>query len=102
MSAISTRVDKPLTIGPLALKVPVVLAPMAWALGRPFPWALRQLSGQNRWVPWAWGINGFASVLAASLATLISVHRGHVFTLAAAIACYTVAGLIARRWIKRR
>ena len=29
MSAISTRVDKPLTIGPLALKVPVVLAPMA-------------------------------------------------------------------------
>lgn len=76
----------------------VLLLPLAWALGRPFPWALRQLAERPRWVPWAWGINGFASVAAASAAPLVSVRFGQPVTLAAGAACYLLALAIAVRW----
>ncbi|MDP6380229.1 MAG: SAM-dependent methyltransferase, partial [Phycisphaerae bacterium] len=37
--------------------------PLAFFMGMPFPTALRQLdSGSRPLVPWAWGVNGFASV----------------------------------------
>lgn len=80
------------------LGVVLILLPLAWAMGRPFPWALRQLADQPRWVPWAWGINGFASVAAASLAPLISVHWGQPVTLGAGLACYLLAVVLAVRW----
>lgn len=75
------------------------LAPLAWAMGRAFPWALSRLADRDRWVPWAWGINGFASVVAAALATLISVQWGQPVTLGAAVVCYLAAGLVAVRWV---
>ncbi|MFC3284520.1 hypothetical protein [Litchfieldella rifensis] len=78
-----------------------LLLPLAWAMGRPFPWALRQLAGQERWIPWAWGINGFASVLGASLAPLVSVHFGQSATLAAGGVCYVAAFTIAGGWLAR-
>lgn len=74
------------------------ILPLAWALGRPFPWALRQLADQPRWIPWAWGINGFASVAGASLAPLVSVHYGQHVTLGTGLTCYVFAALIALRW----
>lgn len=77
----------------------VALAPLTWAMGRAFPWALRRLAGHDRWVPWAWAINGFASVVAAALATLISVQWGQPATLSVAAACYVVAGVTALRWV---
>ncbi len=80
----------------------VLLLPLAWAMGRPFPWALRQLAGEDRWIPWAWGINGFASVLGASLAPLLAVHLGQSATLAAGALCYVVAFAIAAHWGTRR
>jgi len=80
-----------------ALLVAAIAIP-AWAMGRPFPWALRQLAGRGRWVPWAWAINGFASVVAASLATLLSVQWGHGTTLALAAACYVLAAFVALAW----
>jgi hypothetical protein len=84
-----------------ALLLVALILPLAWAMGRPLPWALRQLAGQQRWIPWAWAINGFASVLAASLAPLISVHFGQGTTLAAGVACYAAAFTIASRWLAR-
>lgn len=85
-------------VGARIVLLAVLLLPLAWALGRPFPWALRQLAGRQRWVPWAWGINGFASVAAASAAPLVSVHGGQPVTLAAGAACYLLALAIALRW----
>ncbi|TFH88501.1 hypothetical protein EQG41_01300 [Billgrantia azerbaijanica] len=79
-----------------------LLLPLAWAMGRPFPWALRQLAGEDRWIPWAWGINGFASVLGASLAPLLSVHLGQGTTLVAGALGYAVAFTIAAHWLARR
>jgi hypothetical protein len=78
----------------------MLILPLAWAMGRPFPWALRQFAEQPRWIPWAWAINGFASVAAASLAPLISVHQGQPATLTVGLLCYLVAVTISRRWTK--
>lgn len=101
--ALWTLVD-PLLAPPMLGRMAVLgllLLPLTWAMGRPFPWALHQLGYQPRWLPWAWGINGFASVAAASVAPLISVHYGQPITLAAGAACYGVAVTIAWRWLRR-
>lgn len=82
------------------LLVVAAVLPMAWALGRPLPWALGRLETQPRWLPWAWGINGFASVLGISLAPLVSVHAGQHATLGVAVAAYAVAGGLALRWAR--
>jgi len=51
-----------------------LIAPLAFAMGMPFPLGLRRLASDD--IPWAWGINGTASVIASMLATLIAVHFG--------------------------
>lgn len=86
---------------PIGWRVAVLvaaMAPLTWAMGRPLPWALGQLSDQPRWMPWGWGINAFASVAAASLAPLTSVHFGQPATVAASMVCYLGAWRIASHW----
>ncbi|MDH3522907.1 MAG: SAM-dependent methyltransferase [Acidobacteriota bacterium] len=86
---------------PSWLKVPLALlaiAPLAFFLGMPFPLALRRVAAARPdLVPWAWGVNGWASVLAAVLATLLAVHLGFTAVVGAACALYVVAGLAAPR-----
>ena len=44
------------------------------------------------WIPWAWGVNGCASVVSAILATLLAIHLGFVVVvLAAVVTIITVA-----------
>ena len=45
------------------------------------------------YIPWAWGINGCASVLSALLAGLLSVHLGYSTVLLLAAALYAAAVL---------
>lgn len=75
-----------------------VMLPLA-AMGMPFPVGLRQL-GQSHaeLLPWAWAINGCASVLAGSLATLFALGAGLPAVLLAASGCYVVAALVASMW----
>ncbi len=55
----------------------LLLAPLGFAMGIPFPSGMRQLARlRPGLLPWAWGINGFASVVAAILATLLAIHLG--------------------------
>jgi hypothetical protein len=63
-----------------------LLAPLAFCMGMPFPLALRGLD--QPLVPWAWGINGCASVVSAALATMLAVDFGFRAVLAIAIALY--------------
>jgi hypothetical protein len=42
-------------------------------------------------LPWAWGINGFASVVAALGATLLSIHFGHAAVVLSAAVLYAIA-----------
>jgi len=42
-------------------------------------------------VPWAWGINGFASVVSAVLATLLAIEFGFNAVILLALVFYAVA-----------
>ncbi len=88
---------------PYALRLGIVglgVAPLAWFLGRAMPWGLRQLDTARPLIPWAWGVNGFASVLAAPAAVLLSVQFAQPVTWIAALACYGVAWMVGRSWIQ--
>lgn len=47
-----------------------------------------------RLLPWAWGINGFGSVLAAPLALLVAMSFGYHVVAALALALYFLAALV--------
>jgi hypothetical protein len=51
------------------------IAPLAFFMGMPFSWGLARVE-DARLIPWAWGINGCASVTGAVLATLLAIHVG--------------------------
>jgi hypothetical protein len=71
-----------------ALVAAGLLAPLAFCMGVPFPLALRELD--EPLVPWAWGINGCASVVSAALATLLAVDFGFSAVLGIALALYVL------------
>ena len=69
----------------------VIAVPAIW-MGRFFPSGLRALQGSEpRLLPWAWAVNGCASVIAAPLATMVSMSGGLATTLVCAGACYLIA-----------
>jgi hypothetical protein len=45
-------------------------------------------------IPWAWGINGFASVLSASLVTLLAIEFGFTVVALFALGCCATAAAI--------
>jgi len=70
----------------------VLIAPLAFFMGMPFPLGLRRLAEEAPdFVPWAWGINGFASVVSAVLATLLAIHFGFTAVIALALLLYVAA-----------
>jgi hypothetical protein len=82
---------------PLAVRLAatvVSLAPLGVLMGTPFPgglaWLGRQAPGL---VPWAWAVNGCASVLASVLAALIALSAGFSWVLVGAAAAYGGAWL---------
>jgi hypothetical protein len=92
---------RPLLALPLAARVAVALAvmlPLA-AMGMLFPLGLRHLGRVHaELLPWAWAINGCASVVATSLATLLALGAGLAVMLLAAAACYVLAALAIWQW----
>ncbi len=75
-----------------------VLAPLGLLMGMPFPRGIRALERQAPGlIPWAWGINGCASVISAILATMGAVSFGLSAVLGAGCAAYFAAWLTARR-----
>ena len=85
---------------PLAAKLPLALAaiaPLAFCMGMPFPLGLARVSREvPALVPWAWGINGCASVVSAVLATLLAIEFGFTAVVALAVALYLLAALVWR------
>ena len=69
-----------------------LIAPLATLMGMPFPLALARLNTVDpSLLPWAWGINGCASVIGAVLATLVAIHHGHTVVILAGVVLYAVA-----------
>jgi spermidine synthase len=86
---------------PIAVRFAVAMAiigPLGFLMGFPMPSALRRLqTGTPVLIPWAWGVNGFASVLAPPLATAIGMIAGFGFSGAAALILYLVAAWVFHR-----
>jgi hypothetical protein len=61
-------------------------------MGIPFPTGMARLAGTaGDAIPWAWAINGFASVIGAVLATLLAIHLGFAAVILLAVLIYGMA-----------
>lgn len=71
----------------------ITLAPLAFFMGIPFPLGIRVMEATNRdLIPWAWAVNGCASVLGSILAVAVALSFGFSSVLALAGLVY-LAGL---------
>lgn len=85
----------------------IVIAPVGFLMGIPFPGGLAQVqSGQidvadsvnkNWMVAWVWAVNGACSVVASILASLLALSFGFRLTLAAGVLCYLFAWVVVRK-----
>ena len=81
----------------------LLIAPLAFAMGMPFPLGLKHLANAApKFIPWAWGINGFASVVSAVLATLLAIEFGFTAVILLAIALYALAAFLMSRSTRSR
>lgn len=70
--------------------------PLAYAMGMPMPAAIALLNERRpNLVPWAWGVNGVASVIATSAAIVIAMTFGYRWVILAAAGFYALAAAVA-------
>jgi predicted membrane-bound spermidine synthase len=83
------------SVGARAMAGLLGLAPLAFAMGLPFPLGLARLARtQPDFVPWAWGLNGCASVISAIAALLLATAVGLRTTLLLALVLYVLAAWV--------
>jgi len=76
-----------------------LLFPISFFLGWMFPAGFQMMGKRAEpLVPWAWGVNGFASVTAAPLAVIIAMGFGFHAVMLSALTCYLVAAGTAWLW----
>jgi hypothetical protein len=74
-----------------------LIAPLAMCMGVPFPTGMTRLASKfEEAIPWAWAINGFASVVGAVLATLLAIHLGFAVVIVLAVMIYVLASAALR------
>ena len=72
----------------------LLIAPLAFAMGMPFPLGLSRLGKtKHSLIPWAWAINGCASLLGAVLATIFAIQFGFTVVIFMAIGLYGIAAI---------
>lgn len=101
----------------------IILIPLGFVMGIPFPTGLRALAGHaaaiedhagpnteatplsgssDNAVEWAWALNAAASVLGSVLAMFIAVNLGLTVTLACGLAAYLAAWALGGIWLRVR
>jgi hypothetical protein len=81
----------------------LVLAPLGLLMGVPFPRGLASLGRRTpSWLPLAWGVNGFASVIGAVLAAVIALSWGFGSVFLASALSYLLALAVLWRDGRRR
>ncbi len=84
-----------LIVLPDFLRIIIAIAlvfPLGWFMGQPFPLGLRIIEREKLGViPWAWGVNGAASVLGSALALTLAIALGYRWTLFVGIGVYLAA-----------
>jgi hypothetical protein len=88
-------------VWPDALRISIsimLIGGIAFWMGMPFPLGLRRL-GQSRpdFVPFAWGVSGFFSVISTIAATILALHAGFRIVIVAALGLYLLAAACERR-----
>jgi len=77
----------------------LLLAPLALFMGMPFPIGLQLVSDkQSSYIPWVWGVNGVASVIAPVMGSLLSVCLGFRAVMLLSLLLYGLAGWIIQRY----
>lgn len=75
-----------------------LLLPLGLALGMPMPIGIRILADRSpEIIPWAWGLNGAASVLGSVAGMVVALVGGFDQTLLAGAGLYVLAALFIRR-----
>jgi len=68
------------------------LGPLGFLLGQPMPGGIRLLEERApQWIPWAWAVNGFASVISSIIAVMGAVSFGFSRILIAGAGIYLLA-----------
>jgi predicted membrane-bound spermidine synthase len=83
----------------LALRLLVMvlmLIPLGFLMGFPFPLGIRALkeTEMDRYIPWMWGLNGVGSVLGSALTIVIAINLGFSQALLLGAICYIFVFLI--------
>ena len=93
-AGVGTAVEAILEL-PFAVRVllaVLLVAPLGVLMGMPFPVGIEALRRTRPdLVPWAWGANGYASVVGSIMATLLALSWGFSWAIAAGGAAYFVA-----------
>lgn len=76
-----------------------LLAPLGFLLGMPFPLGLARLRAEApELIPWAWGINGCSSVVAAMAAMLLAMQFGFTALVVLALGLYALGAALWPGW----
>lgn len=88
----------------------MLLAPLGFLMGMPFPAGLREMAGageefakeseaaESHMIEWAWAINAASGVLGSVVAILIALNCGFNATLGCAAGAYLFAGALTFLW----
>ncbi len=78
----------------------VLIAPLALCMGVPFPTGIMRLANSaQEAIPWAWAINGCASVVGAVLATLLAIHLGFAMVILMGTLIYALSCVFLRKLV---
>ena len=90
------------SLGSKVVLVLLIIAPLGFFMGIPFPCALSFLKGNDEFsLAWAWGINGFFSVISILLATVLAIIHGFKAVMIIAILCYASAGILSYQFTRK-
>lgn len=74
------------------------LAPLGFLMGMPFPGGIRMLRERDpKLIAWAWGVNGFASVIASIGAAILAISFGFSVVLMVGSGAYLISSVVIRR-----
>jgi predicted membrane-bound spermidine synthase len=73
----------------------LLLCPLGIFLGMPFPTGIKTVSGESTsFIPWAWGVNGFFTVIGSVGAVILGMMFGFKIVILLAGLCYLAAMIL--------
>jgi hypothetical protein len=78
------------------LTTAIILLPLGFLMGIPFPLGIRWLKERNlrNYIPWMWGINGVGSVLGSVMTIIIAINFGFAEAILVSACCYIIIFVI--------